>query len=227
MPIVSMHQVGTNYPTMAVGAALAHLSWTHVAQLDGVTNVGFGSQNCNAAVAVQRDDAYASGYQDNVFAAGTINPPVVAVYGSSRLYGGLDPGFNATLFDPTQMNNPFSNSDEEQHAEQTAITFAEANGFSFWLDGGGNAHVYVDFTPCDKCEPWLRARAENWIVHYGQLLAQKSVFLKQRKERSRDIKTASREQAAADRKARQMLERAQQIKDARAAYVQGRRSGVT
>lgn len=183
MTIVHMLRVGDHSPWRAIGEALYTLSRNHVVQFDGIVGIGFGFDNCNAAVAVDRVGATAAGYHDAPALAGNgaaINGlDFGAIYGSSRLYAGLDPVANGIV---TPSNSPFSSSLLQQHAEQTAILVAQGLGIGFWASGEGYNHVYVDFTPCIFCDPWLRARGENWVVHYGIALAQKTDFTVKRKK---------------------------------------------
>lgn len=196
-------------PVRHIGVALWTLSRNHVVQFDGLSGLGFSFGNCNAAVAVERHGALAHGYRDMPEAVGPGGDNglgFAAIYGSSRLYAGLDPVANHFV---TLGAGPFSSSPLEQHAEQTAILVARGLGVPFWTDGAGRCHIYVDFTPCVHCEPWLAARPEPWIVHYGVHLAQQLDF---RRERKKHFTEVARERRLGARLSAQNQARAAAIK---------------
>lgn len=204
MPIDAIRIVGSNYPEQHIGLALANLSRNHVAHVDGIVGIGFGYDSCNAAVAVEAGGAARSGYIDNPRQAngmGAVGLDFVAIYGSSRLYRGLDHQANSAL---TLGTSPFSDSGREQHAEQTAILLADHLAIPFWQDDEDRCHVYVDFTPCDKCEPWLEARMEDWFVHCGVQLNNKADYRKVRVAAHRDLKKRWTEEAKKQRHLQQM-----------------------
>lgn len=159
MTIVAMQMVNLFAPATVeeqIGSALCTRSLMHAIQTLGQTGLGLSYNSCNAAVAIQIGGPYE---HVNV---GVLNFSVL--FGSSRLYQGLDPSFNAIHLNiaPTR---PFSSSLLEEHAEQTAIRIAVASGQAF-LAYNGNHHIYIDLTPCHNCHAWLTNRPENWYVHY-------------------------------------------------------------
>lgn len=158
MAIVGLRQINLLVPPADVedqiGQALFFSSMNHFTQFLGQPALGFSYNSCNAAVAVAPTAAY-----DHVNVAGGFS----VVYGSSRLYTGLDPDFNAVH--GAAPGRPFSNSFLGEHAEQTAITVARAQGLAF-MGCGGHHHIYVDLVPCGNCNAWLTADPDNWFVHY-------------------------------------------------------------
>jgi len=182
--IVAKCCVNDDSPYQPIGVALANLSKSHITQFHGQRNLGIGFQSCNSAVAVRKSLAVEHGYLDTPQALGMGGAHgFYVIYGSSRLYTGLDVDFNAELLDPYDMSAPFSSSPHEQHAEQSAITFAVSRRMPFWADIEGNNHVYVDFTPCKGCEPWLQDRPENWVVHYDVPLERKADHIAESRRR--------------------------------------------
>ena len=136
--------------------------------------IGLGYDSCCAAVAVAANGASAS--------YGAPDPlGFRMVYGSSRLYQGLDPD----VPQGPAPNSPFSSSLNAEHAEQTAILAAANAGMTFWNDGAGHCHIYVDFNPCPNCYPWLVGRPENWWVHYHTNLAAPDREITKEKKRLR------------------------------------------
>lgn len=182
MTIVAMLKVGQAGPMRQIGIALFTMARQHIVEFDGQTGLGFSFGCCNAAVAVRHDAAALAGYRDTPedVGIGAVNGLDFAViYGSSRLYRGLDHVANQHI---ERGNSPFASSQHRQHAEQTAILVAEGLHIPFWVRGGC-CHVYVDFTPCVRCHEWLSdIRDEDWIVHYNVNLQQKVEHTKLRKQ---------------------------------------------
>jgi hypothetical protein len=160
-----------------IGNALCLRSMGHFTQFLGQTALGISYNSCNAAVAIA---AHASYDQVALNAPGPLL--FSTLYGSSRLFTGLDPSFNAFHGNITPTH-PFSSSILEQHAEQTAIRTAENYGLPFW-NHGGHYHIYIDLDPCGLCGPWLQNHPDNWFVHhFGQLNNQKPLEQYKRKIR--------------------------------------------
>ncbi|HKT28103.1 hypothetical protein [Dyella sp.] len=177
MAIVGLRQVNLFAPPAdmedQIGQALCHRSMAHFTQFLGQQALGFSYNSCNAAVAIAQNAAY-----DAVAVAGGFS----VVYGSSRLYTGLDPDFNGVHV--AAPGRPFSSSLLGEHAEQTAITVARAQGLAF-LGHGGHYHIYVDLIPCGNCNAWLVADPDNWFVHYfAQLNNQAPVVNYKKRQRS-------------------------------------------
>ena len=157
MTIVASRQINLLVPADVedrIGNALCLQSMRHFTQFLGQRAIGYAYNACQAAVAIAANANY------DPLAVNGLN--FSASYGSSRLYRGLDPYFN-------QVQNPrcgpFSSSQREEHAEQTAIRTAINQGVAFW-DHNGHHHIYIDLSPCSNCEPWLENRDEDWFVHY-------------------------------------------------------------
>lgn len=184
MPIVRMIPVVIPPQTddQRIGYDLLTASRLHWLQFDGHQGLGLGYDGCNAAVAIQ-DNAASASYPRVDAIIGT---PFRVMHGTSRLYAGGDNDYNlerqATHQAPAAPNRPFSNSLREEHAEQTAILGAIHRGLTFFSDQDNNNHIYIDFTPCENCDPWLRNRHENWVVHYRAQLANKATSIKERKD---------------------------------------------
>jgi hypothetical protein len=161
-----------------IGNALWLQSFGHFTQFLGLAGMGLSYNSCNAAVAIAPHAQY-----DQLAVPSPAGVLLFsALYGSSRLYTGLDPSFN-NFHGHIAPANPFSNAHNEQHAEQTAIRTAENLGLPFW-NHGGHFHIYIDLDPCPVCGPWLQAHPANWFVHhFGQLNNQAPVVLFKRKVR--------------------------------------------
>lgn len=179
MTIVAMSQVQQHPATVEqqIGRALFDRCMAHFTQVLGQRGLGLSYSSCNAAVAVNLH----AQYDQSSLNHGA--QQFSAVYGSSRLFSGLDPDFNA-LHAPSPTR-PFSNSLAEEHAEQSSIRTAEYLHLPFW-SYNNNYHIYIDLTPCPNCDPWLRNRAENWYVHYFAPLATQSIAVKEKKDARRD-----------------------------------------
>jgi hypothetical protein len=135
-----------------IGACLGRYCTAHFASVwDARADVGLMS--CNAAVAIEPHGSY-----DRL--APTF--PASVVYGNSQVFKGLDPDFNASLYDTT--HGQFSNSDRQEHAEQVAYRVAENK--RFFRDGNRECHLFVELSPCPKCVDWLNQRPETWKVWY-------------------------------------------------------------
>jgi hypothetical protein len=156
MPMTALRQVVQAPQT--VEERIGFVLWTyanqHFVPVLGQSNLGLGYDSCVAAVAVEPDGNYPT--------YGTNGQGLSVVFGSSRLFRGLDPTFNAFAHIGT---NQYSNSSLEQHAEQSAIRTAEHSGMNFFVSGV-KCHLYVDFVPCRTCTQWLQDHPANWYVHY-------------------------------------------------------------
>lgn len=175
MTIFALQQVKLINPATVedqIGRALYLRSMHHFVQYLGHPGVGISYESCNAAVAVTPNAQY-----DQVSLNGGAQMFSV-VYGSSRLYTGLDPDFNR-VHQPAP-GRPFSSSVLEEHAEQSAIRIALAQGLPFWMYNG-RCHIYIDLTPCDNCHVWLDNRGENWYVHYRVSLDATPLVTKEKK----------------------------------------------
>jgi hypothetical protein len=178
MPIIAMDLLrpGRNNPDEEdrIGVKLWMHSMYHWTRILGVRSIGISYDSCNAAVAIDpRPGLYDTNDQFSI------------IYGSSRLYKGLDPDFNA-LANITEFScSPFSNSLAGEHAEQSAIRAAVGSGIPLW-DHNGHHHVYVDFNPCENCEPWLVNRPENWYVHFYTWMDLQEIAYNFKRERRRD-----------------------------------------
>jgi hypothetical protein len=174
MTIVALRQINFLAPADnedVIGNALCLRSMNHFTQFLGVGAIGLSYDSCNAAVAIA---PHASYDVIGVNAPGPLN--FSALYGSSRLFTGLDPTFNQHHLH-IAPGRPFSSSFLEEHAEQTAIRTAENQGLAFW-NHGGHHHIYIDLSPCFNCGPWLAGHPDNWFVHYyANLAVQKPVVL--------------------------------------------------
>lgn len=169
MTIHQMYDLSTDVlPQGSPGLDLYAAAKHHFVSFHGFKNLGFGYESCNAAVAVKK----------TAFLPAFANFSVC--FGSSRLHAGLDPVFNG-MSDDINPNNPFASSQREQHAEQTAILIGKSQ-YGLWTDGNGRCHVYVDYSPCENCEPWLRNRPEDWVVYYRFPLNSSSEMVKERKD---------------------------------------------
>lgn len=180
MPIYELRKVDLENPLGSedlIGNRLCNRSMNHAIQFLGQRAIGLAYNSCNAAVAIEPDNVY-----DTVAIGGRT---FSVVYGSSRLYAGLDPSFN--VIHKSAPKRTFSKSQFEEHAEQTAIRVADSQGLAFWRHHG-HTHIYVDFEPCDHCEPWLEDQDENWFVHYyASLKRQKLVFDVKKRMRSEEF----------------------------------------
>ena len=176
MTIIQLQQVSQQPTTVeeSIGQALFSQCMAHFTQYLGHSGLGLSYSSCNAAVAVNLNTAYGlvsltGGHQFSV------------AYGSSRLYSGLDPAFNA-MHAHIAPNSPFSSSQLEEHAEQCAIRRVENDAaLAFWTYGG-NHHIYIDLSPCSSCHAWLTNHALNWYVHYRTPLSQQSAVVKEKKQ---------------------------------------------
>ncbi|MDQ6664160.1 MAG: hypothetical protein M3Z23_07185 [Acidobacteriota bacterium] len=144
----------------------------HFVNYLGHVGIGLGYDSCCAAVAIHTHVQYD---------ATTFGSSIM--YGSSRLYKGLDPSVPAG----PSAAGPFSSSALQEHAEQSAILAAQGQGLTFWQDGGGRCHIYVDFHPCPNCVQWLQARPENWWVHYLTNLAAQQNASREKKENRKEM----------------------------------------
>lgn len=178
MTIVALQMVNLFAPATIeeqIGSALCTRSFMHAIQTLGQVGLGLSYNSCAAAVAIQIGGPYEH------LNVGIHNFAII--FGSSRLYQGLDPSFNA-IHAHIAPARPFSSSFLEEHAEQTAIRIAIAEGQPFFVYNG-NHHIYVDLTPCPNCHNWLQNRPENWYVHYlANLNNQAPVVNKKRKMRA-------------------------------------------
>jgi len=159
MTIIAMRQINLLAPADfedVIGNTLCLRSMQHFVQYLGQPAIGLAYNSCNAAVAIAPHAQY-----DQVALLG---PLFSIVYGSSRLYSGLDPDFN-TFHGNVAPGRPFSSSALGEHAEQSAIRVAVNQGLAFWTHLGHH-HIYIDLSPCANCGPWLHGRPENWFVHY-------------------------------------------------------------
>ena len=157
-----------------IGFRLYLASFNHFTNFLGQVGLALGYNACNAAVAINAHAEY-----EGLAAAG-LNFSVV--YGTSRLYGGLDPDFNA-LHGNIAPTRPFSSSLLGEHAEQTAIRIVDnaAPGMGFF-NHGGHFHIYVDLNPCPLCTIWLNADPRNWFVHYRANLAVQAPLVKEKRD---------------------------------------------
>lgn len=183
MAIIALQQVNL-FGALAnieeeIGRALCLRSMQHFTQFLGQPALGISYNSCNAAVAIVSNAQYghvnlAGGQQFSV------------IYGSSRLYSGLDPDFNQ-LHANVAPARPFSSSLLGEHAEQSAIRVAVDHGIGFWNHAGHN-HIYIDLTPCGNCSAWLTSDPRNWYVHYfGQLNEQAPVVNYKKRERRKEF----------------------------------------
>jgi Cytidine and deoxycytidylate deaminase zinc-binding region len=157
-----------------IGVKLWARSMHHWTRILGVNSIGVGYDSCNAAVAIDpRPGTYDTEDKFSI------------IYGSSRLYSGIDPQYNAYAKITKASCSPFSSSILEQHAEQTAIRTAEASGVPFW-NHDGHYHVYVDFNPCDNCEPWLEKHKAKWYVHHYTWMEVQELAIEFKREIRRD-----------------------------------------
>lgn len=197
MAIVGRFKVGEQSLYRSIGSGLRTLAFNHFVQFDGLRKIGFGYDCCNAAVAIENNEkSIEQGVTD-----GTNTEPFVALYGSSRMFTGMDPEYNLGRFgtrSPTKEmigTAHYASSKLLQHAEQTAIVGAEGRGLTFWTDQNGYAHIYVDFAPCRDCATWLDTeRTESWIVHYVAELTkveQSEFKLERRAKRQQEFGTFS------------------------------------
>ena len=180
MAIVGLRQVNLLAPADVedqIGNALCLRSMQHFTQYLGQPAIGLGYNSCNASVAIAPHAQY-----DAVAYMG--GPLFSVLYGSSRLYSGLDPDFNA-LHGNIAPGRPFSSSLLQEHAEQSAIRVAVSQGLPFW-NHAGHHHLYVDLSPCVNCGPWLTARGENWFVHYYTPVAVQQPVMQLKRKYRRD-----------------------------------------
>lgn len=178
MTIVDIRQINLkqrNDDEDKIGAQLCLATLEHFGSVLGQTGIGLSYQSCNAGVAV--DPKF--GFPGTHAFGGS---PFAIVFGSSRLYQGLDPVFNNV---GTLGSSPFSKSQLEQHAEQTAFLSAQSENCTLW-NHGGHAHLYVDFEPCPNCYPWLDDSNINIFVHYKEPLDNQSELVKMKKQLRRE-----------------------------------------
>ncbi|HEX4329430.1 MAG TPA: hypothetical protein VH105_21765 [Burkholderiales bacterium] len=157
-----------------IGRNLCMASFMHFTQYLGQVGIGLGYHACNAAVAVAANAQYdpvnlANGQQFS------------ALYGTSRLFQGLDPDFNL-IHNNVAPGRPFSSSAQGEHAEQSAIRVATAQGLPFW-NHGGHFHIYIDLTPCPNCTAWLTNDPGNWYVHYFANLGNQAPVVNEKKRK--------------------------------------------
>mgnify|MGYP001828269918 CR=1 FL=1 len=158
MAIEEIRAVGDGSDSVSnIGLALKDACMNHFVQFLGQTGLGIGYGSCTAAVAIVEHPQY-----------DTVNvgeAKFSVIYGMSQMFKGLDPDFNR-LHENIDTKRNFSDSkDNQEHAEQSAIRTAIHMGRQFFAHDG-LCHLYVDYNPCEHCEPWLRARPERWIVHH-------------------------------------------------------------
>ncbi len=179
MAIIGLHQVKTSgqfTDAEKIGNELYKKSLERFTQVLGQRNLGLSYLSCNAAVAINSNAIYDSVRLDN-------GNQFSVVYGSSRLFTGLDNSFNAFHQNIAPQGRTFSNSNYAEHAEQSAIRVVENLNLGFWADPTtGNNHIYIDLTPCDICTPWLRNHTGNWHVHYYTQLNEQGPIIKQKKQ---------------------------------------------
>lgn len=160
-----------------IGRALCFSSMQHFTQFLGQTALGISYNSCNAAVAINLDAEY-----------GQVNLGIhqfSVLYGSSRLFSGLDPDY--FVMHGAFPTRPFSSSLLGEHAEQSAIRLADARNIGFFVYNGHN-HIYIDLTPCGNCHAWLQADPRSWYVHYfAQLNAQKPVTEHKKRMRAKEF----------------------------------------
>ena len=180
MAYIALYRVNTNPQSYEewIGFYLYSACINHFNQFFGIRNIGLGYAGCTAAVAVPLNSSYD--------AAGPFGQRFSVVYGSSRLFSGLDPDYNRMDQIPFRPRRTFANAGQGEHAEQTAIRLADSRNLGFWLDRQGCSHLYVDFNPCGTCGPWLDQRPENWIVHYLAPLSNQRPVVTARKRRHRE-----------------------------------------
>ncbi|HEX9887805.1 MAG TPA: hypothetical protein VGA70_15005 [Longimicrobiales bacterium] len=151
-----------------IGLALYNACMDHFVEFLGQRGLGLSYDSCAAAVAIRAHRSYPA-LPDRDFAA---------LYGSSRLFTGLDPDRARTRC------RGFSRSRDVEHAEQEAILNADGRGRAFWAHSGHH-HIYVDLEPCEDCEQWLEDRMENWYVHYtSSLRGSRRITLRRKRARS-------------------------------------------
>lgn len=160
----------------AIGRELFLSSFNHFSEFLGQPGIGLSYDSCNAAVAVNH--IAVPGYGHVSLNAGAILFSVL--YGSSRLYTGLDPDYNILHAGNIAPGRPFSSSILEEHAEQTAIRMAETRHVPFW-NHGGHFHIYIVLSPCFLCHAWLLAHPGNWYVHYLAHLQNKGIAFKEKR----------------------------------------------
>jgi hypothetical protein len=158
MTIVALRRIREVASTDAdrIGIVLWTYCNSHFLSYLGQSGLSLGYDSCAAAVAIGLNGDYPT--YGNAAVPGGFS----VLFGSSRLYRKLDPDFNS-FGEVSDLQR--SNSNLEQHAEQTAIRTAQDRGLPLFMAGGVN-HLYVDFRPCDKCDPWLRGLTSQWYVHY-------------------------------------------------------------
>ncbi|HYW05615.1 MAG TPA: hypothetical protein VE913_01595 [Longimicrobium sp.] len=182
MAIVALQPVQLFAPNSVeeqIGAQLCLRSMTHFAQVLGHGGLGLSYNSCNAAVAL------ASHAQYDPVSLNAGAQLFSVLYGSSRLYAGLDADFTA-VHGFAAPNRPFSSSHLGEHAEQSAIRTAAGLGLGFY-NYNGNNHIYIDLTPCHNCHQWLTNRGENWYVHYFAPLAHQGIAVKRKKDERKDL----------------------------------------
>ena len=177
MPIFALRQI-VNVLAPAdnedlIGFALYLAAQNHFVNFLGQTGLAFGYDACNAAVAINPHADY-----DGLAAAGA---NFSALYGTSRLFAGLDPDFNQ-IHVPAP-GRPFSSSAHGEHAEQTAIRLVDGSGgVMTFLNHGGHFHLYVDLNPCPGCTNWLTNDPRQWFVHYRANLAVQAPLVREKKD---------------------------------------------
>lgn len=186
MSIAAMTQVlvpNVLNPTLEsrIGWELFFRCMSHFRQVLGQVRLGLSYGSCCAAVAMETNPSY-----DSVDLGGGERFSVL--YGSSRLFSGLDPDFNRVHGDTGNIapNRPFSNSRLGEHAEQSAIRTVRGLGLNFYEDPNLVRHIYIDLTPCGQCEPWLVADPGDWHVHYFTRLAQQQAAVNEKKRGRRE-----------------------------------------
>ena len=144
------------------------------------TMPGVGMNSCTAAVAVVGAGA---GYKLPSFPTGMVNKAGQQAYvfcGSSQMFRGLVP-LNEFREEAPCRTCGFSA--REEHAEQMAIGLAEHYDLGFWEYPAGYCHLYVDYSPCEGCYPWLDERNENWIIYYSAEFGKRYAMKKYGKQR--------------------------------------------
>lgn len=163
MPIINRQQVTATPQTEVdyLGRALYQSCMNHFLEFAGQPDLSYGYDSCNAAVAIQPNPNY-----DAVEQVPLVQQGFSVLYGTSRLFRGLDPDYNARFPAGIAPTRPFASAARDEHAEQTCINLASSLNLAFFSHNGA-CHIYIDFTPCPTCEGWLQGRHESWFVHYG------------------------------------------------------------
>lgn len=176
MPIVALRNLNEDdYAEKSIGKELCKLAWFQFIPLMGQTGLNLSYESCNAAVAVNRNQAsiaYSPGsdseQRQQPIMAMSNGAGFGAVFGNSRLFTGLDPDNNVRIQNAGGRPRPDlrnGSSFRGEHAEQGAILNALHKQMSFWRYRQ-QCHLYVDYSPCLPCTDWLVARPEPWFVHY-------------------------------------------------------------